>query len=135
MFDYGINARTSYKEGKQAKDQPWAADNSPIGIIKHELGHVASYTLFMNSRGRKGTAGPIKTGAVRLDINSRFKKIFGDNYDFSKLKLSRYGATSHGEAVAESFANPDFSEDTKKIYDYYVNKLSNKKINNSLIVI
>lgn len=131
MFDYGIDGRTSYKEGKQAKDQPWAADNSPIGIIKHELGHVVSYTLFMNSRGRKGTAGPILTGAVRLDINSRFKKIFGDNYDFSKLKLSRYGATSHGEAVAESFANPDFSEDTKKIYDYYVNKLSNKKINNS----
>lgn len=131
MFDYGIDARTSYKEGKQIKDQPWATDNSPIGIIKHELGHVASYTLFMNSRGRKGTAGPIVTGAVRLDINSRFKKIFGDNYDFSKLKLSRYGTVSQGEAVAESFANPDFSEDTKKIYDYYVNELSNKKVNNS----
>ena len=131
MFDYGIDGRTSYKEGKQAKDQPWATDNSPIGIIKHELGHVASYTLFMNSRGRKGTSRPIVTGAVRLDINSRFKKIFGDNYDFSKLKLSKYGTASHGEAVAESFANPDFSEDTKKIYDYYVNKLSNKKVNNS----
>ena len=131
MFDYGIDGRTSYKEGKQAKDQPWATDNSPIGIIKHELGHVASYTLFMNSRGRKGTAGPIVTGAVRLDINSRFKKIFGNNYDFSKLKLSKYGTTSHGEAVAESFANPDFSEDTKKIYDYYVKELSNKKVNNS----
>lgn len=131
MFDYGIDGRTSYKEGKQVKDQPWATDNSPIGIIKHELGHVASYTLFMNSRGRKGTSGPIVTGAVRLDINSRFKKIFGDNYDFSKLKLSRYGTVNQSEAVAESFANPDFSEDTKKIYDYYVNKLSNKKVNNS----
>lgn len=131
MFDYGIDGRTSYKEGKQVKDQPWATDNSPIGIIKHELGHVASYTLFMNSRGRKGTSGPIVTGAVRLDINSRFKKIFGDNYDFSKLKLSRYGTVSQGEAVAESFANPEFSEDTKKIYDYYVNELSNKKVNNS----
>lgn len=131
MFDYGIDARTSYKEGKQVKDQPWATDNSPIGIIKHELGHVASYTLFMNSRGRKGTTGPIVTGAVRLDISSRFKKIFGNNYDFSKLKLSRYGTVSHGEAVAESFANPDFSEDTKKIYDYYVNELSNKKVSNS----
>lgn len=131
MFDYGIDGRTSYKEGKQVKDQPWATDNSPIGIIKHELGHVASYTLFMNSRGRKGTSRPIVTGAVRLDINSKFKKIFGDNYDFSKLKLSRYGTANQSEAVAESFANPDFSEDTKKIYNYYVNKLSNKKINNS----
>lgn len=132
MFDYGIDAKTSYKEGKQMKDQPWATDNSPIGIIKHELGHVASYTLFMNSRGRKGTSGPIVTGAVRLDINSRFKQIFGNNYDFSKLKLSRYGNTTQGEAVAESFANPEFSEDTKKIYDYYVKEMTKNKVENSL---
>lgn len=132
MFDYGIDGKTSYKEGKQVKDQPWATDNSPIGIIRHELGHVASYTAFMNARSSRKSDSPIVTGAVRLDINSKFKKVFGDNYEFSKLKLSRYGTVNTGEAVAESFANPEFSEDTKKIYDYFVNELSNKKVNNSI---
>ena len=130
QFDYGLGQKNKYVDGKPPKDQAWVTDNSPMGVLKHELGHMVAYTVFMGSRGRKETAGALKPGIVRMDMHSRFKKIFG-NYDFNKLKLSRYGLSNHGEAVAEAFSNPDFSEDTRKIYDYYKKELSRLKTKNA----
>lgn len=130
--EYGLGGENKYLEGKEPKDQPWAANNSPIGILKHELGHLAAYTLFMNSRGRKGNAGAILEGKVNLENHTNFKKIFGENYSLNRLKLSRYGMKNDGEAIAESFANPNFSSDTKKIYDFYVSELKKKIQNNAV---
>ena len=124
--EYGLGGENKYQEGKEPKDQPWATNNSPIGILKHELGHLVAYTIFMNSRGRKGNAGAILEGKVDLENHTNFKKIFGEYYSLNKLKLSRYGMKNNGEAIAESFANPNFSSDTKKIYDFYVNELKKK---------
>lgn len=130
--EYGLGGENKFLEGREPKDQPWATNNSPIGILRHELGHLAAYTVFMNSRGRKGTAGPILGGAVNLETHANFKKIFGEGYALNRLKLSRYGMKDSGEAVAESFANPNFSSDTKKIYDFYVNELRKKAQNNAV---
>ena len=130
--EYGLGGENKYQEGKEPKDQPWATNNSPIGILKHELGHLAAYTVFMNSRGRKGTAGPILGGAVNLETHKNFRKIFGENYSLNRLKLSRYGMKDSSEAVAEAFANPNFSSDTKKIYDFYVSELKKKVQNNAV---
>lgn len=130
--EYGLGGENKFLEGREPKDQPWATNNSPIGILRHELGHLAAYTVFMNSRGRKGTAGPILGGAVNLETHANFKKIFGEGYALNRLKLSRYGMKDSGEAVAESFANPNFSSDTKKIYDFYINELKKKVQNNAV---
>lgn len=130
--EYGLGGENKFLEGREPKDQPWATNNSPIGILRHELGHLAAYTVFMNSRGRKGTAGPILGGAVNLETHANLKKIFGEGYALNRLKLSRYGMKDSGEAVAESFANPNFSSDTKKIYDFYVNELKKKSQNNAV---
>lgn len=130
--EYGLGGENKLLEGREPKDQPWATNNSPIGILRHELGHLAAYTVFMNSRGRKGTAGPILGGAVNLETHANLKKIFGEGYTLNRLKLSRYGMKDSGEAVAESFANPNFSSDTKKIYDFYVNELRKKAQNNAV---
>ncbi len=130
--EYGLGGENKFIEGKEPKDQPWATNNSPIGVLRHELGHLAAYTLFMKSRGRKGTAGPILGGAVNLETHANFKKIFGEGYSLNKLKLSRYGMKDSSEAVAEAFANPNFSSDTKKIYDFYVNGLKKKVENNAV---
>jgi len=130
--EYGLGGENKFLEGREPKDQPWATNNSPIGILRHELGHLAAYTVFMSSRGRKGTAGPILGGAVNLETHANFKKIFGEGYALNRLKLSRYGMKDSGEAVAESFANPNFSSDTKKIYDFYVNELRKKAQNNAV---
>ena len=130
--EYGLGGENKFLEGREPKDQPWATNNSPIGILRHELGHLAAYTVFMNSRGRKGTAGPILGGAVNLETHANLKKIFGEGYTLNRLKLSRYGMKDSGEAVAESFANPNFSLDTKKIYDFYVNELRKKAQNNAV---
>lgn len=130
--EYGLGGENKFLEGREPKDQPWATNNSPIGILRHELGHLAAYTVFMNSRGRKGTAGPILGGAVNLETHANLKKIFGEGYTLNRLKLSRYGMKDSGEAVAESFANPNFSSDTKKIYDFYVNELRKKAQNNAV---
>lgn len=124
--EYGLGGENKYQEGKEPKDQPWATNNSPIGILKHELGHLVAYTVFMNSKGRKGNAGAILGGKVDLENHTNFKKIFGEYYSLNKLKLSRYGMKNNGEAIAESFANPNFSSDTKKIYDFYVSELKKK---------
>ena len=126
QMNYGLGGDTKYREGKENKDQPFHTNDSPMGTIRHELGHIASYTLYMNSNRRKATKGDLKAGVVFMDINSRFKKIFGNNYSLDKLKLSQYGKTTHGEAVAEAFSNPNFSEDTRKIYDYYKKELAKK---------
>lgn len=130
--EYGLGGENKFLEGREPKDQPWATNNSPIGILRHELGHLAAYTVFMNSRGRKGTAGPILGGAVNLETHANLKKIFGEGYALNRLKLSRYGMKDSGEAVAESFANPNFSSDTKKIYNFYVNELRKKAQNNAV---
>ena len=127
-----MSGRKKYLEGKDVKDQPHGVDSTALGIIRHELGHIVAATVYMNSRNRKGTGGSLNMGAVRVDANQRFKKIFGNNYDFNKLKMSRYGLTNHGEAIAESFSNPDFSEDTRKIYDYYKKELSKIKSKNAI---
>lgn len=132
QMDYTpVDERKKYIEGKDIKDQPFTVNGTAMGAIRHELGHIASYTLFMKSSGRKASDDNINVGAARLDIHNRFKKIFGNNYELSKLKLSRYGTKDSGEAVAESFSNPDFSEDTRKIYDYYKKELSKIKNKNA----
>lgn len=132
QLDYGFGGDRKYLDGKDVKDQPFTTNNSPMGIVRHELGHIASYTLYMKSSGRKPTAGNLNVGAVRMDIHSRFKKIFGDYYSLNKLKLSRYGMTDSSEAVAEAFSNPNFSEDTRKIYDYYKKELAKKTAKNAV---
>lgn len=132
QLDYvPVDGNKKWLDGKELKDQPFTTNGTAMGVIRHELGHIASYTLFINGSGRKQTKESINVGAARLDINARFKKIFGNNYDFNKLKLSRYGLTNSGEAVAEAFSNPNFSEDTRKIYDYYKRELSKLKATNA----
>lgn len=133
QLDYGFGGDKKYLEGKENKEQPFNTNNSAMGVIRHELGHIASYTLFMKGSGREASDDDIKVGAARLDIHNRFKKIFGDNYELTKLKLSRYGMKDTGEAVAESFSNPNFSEDTRKIYDYYKKELAKYAMNKNAV--
>ena len=107
---------TSSKYDAARPRQAQFTDGSAIGTIRHELGHLAAENLMY--KNVKETGAYINA----FDANKRYQKllekVMGKGTRAADLKLSEYGKVSAGEAIAESIANPNFSSDTRKIYDY-----------------
>lgn len=112
---YSIGLMSSKYDATKPRQSQFT-DGSAIGTIRHELGHLAAENLMY--KNVKGTGAYIKA----FDANKRYQKllekIMGKGTRAADLKLSEYGKVSAGEAIAESIANPNFSSDTRKIYDY-----------------
>ena len=112
---YSIGLMSSKYDATRPR-QAQFTDGSAIGTIRHELGHLAAENMMY--KNVKGTGAYISA----FDANKRYQKllekIMGKGTRAADLKLSEYGKVSAGEAIAESIANPNFSSDTRKIYNY-----------------
>lgn len=118
----GLDGKTNYS----AQNNPFTTDVSTMGTIRHELGHFIAENIYRKKYIRKETSGGFN--GIKMESFSRklIEKAVGSS-NLQEIKISEYGRKNYKECIAESFANPDFSEDTRKIYDYCSSEL--KKLN------
>ncbi len=119
LFEKGERERKAYKY-KEGEKQPVCTDDTLTGVMKHELGHLFVTQLWLKESGHKGEIHD-RTDYDRF--NSKLLKQSGASKPYDMMsgkrgKWSQYAEVNDTEAVAEAFSNPNFSSDTKKVYDY-----------------
>ena len=133
-----VSSKTFEKEGQKGKwskeGNPYTADSTFEGTLRHELGHLFTTQLFLQEYKPKGELNKAEYNRFngKLLDESGAKKPF-----FQGGKWSSYAWMNDSETIAEAFSNPDFSEDAKKVYDYVKNykpkaKTAEKKTYNTV---
>lgn len=113
----GVGKKSNFeKDGKT-----YEVDDTFEGVLRHELGHLFMTQLFLAEN----------KGKVFGDLNQNaFNRYNSDMLNASKCnkpslfdggKWSYYAEIDSGEAIAEAFSNPGYSEDTRKVYNYIKN--------------
>lgn len=119
LFEKGERERKAYKY-KEGEKQPVCTDDTLTGVMRHELGHLFATQLWLKESGHKGEIHD-RTDYDRF--NSKLLKQSGASKPYDMVsgkrgKWSQYAEVNDTEAIAEAFSNPNFSSDTKKVYDY-----------------
>lgn len=79
-------------------------------LVRHEVGHLLTYELIEDKFPGE------ESFIENLDF---IEKDLGITMaDLNESNMNEYGRTDMWEAIAESYANPEFSEITSKIYNY-----------------
>ena len=110
LFEKGVGEKFSFeKNGRVAE-----VDTTFVGVLRHELGHLYMTQLFLEEAKPKGDLNQ----SVFERYNREFLMDSKCKRPFLGGKWSMYADINSGEAIAEAFSNPDYSEDTRKTYDY-----------------
>lgn len=122
---------------KKQLDERETTTGDIAGVIRHEIGHIRVHNLVNRLFGSRYSADTFND-VERVIIDKAAKKVgitWSDIMaDTTKSKMSRYGSTDRGEAIAESFANPNYSDFAKAItevvknftMDDWINRYMNK---------
>lgn len=106
-------------------------DDSFEGVLRHELGHLLVTQYFLEESG-------IKEGDLSQDTWLRYNRqlLLGSDAKTPYLggKWSQYASLNPAETIAEAFSNPDFSEDTRKVFDYVSKYKPKRGASNGAIV-
>lgn len=108
-----------YRQG----EEPIVVDSSLVGIVRHELGHALVVQKYLKEIGYSGqvlSADDYQKFNSKLFRESGAKRPIAWNPE-DKGKWSKYAETNNAEAIAEAFSKPDYSEDTRKVYEYVRN--------------
>ena len=127
-FKEGVGSKNSYKDG----ERDYVVNDTLKGVMNHELGHLYTTQLWIRESGHKGEIHDdtsYRNFNRKLLNNSGAKppSPWGTN---NRGKWSTYAEYNSCEAIAEAFANPDYSEDTRKVYDF-VRKYKPGSVKNS----
>ena len=110
LFEKGVGEKFSFeKNGRVAE-----VDTTFVGVLRHELGHLYMTQLFLEEAKPQGDLNQ----SVFERYNREFLMDSKCKRPFLGGKWSMYADINSGEAIAEAFSNPDYSEDTRTVYDY-----------------
>lgn len=121
VFDESFGQKYSFeKDGNTS-----FTDHTFEGILRHELGHLFVTQLWLEETKPKGEL----SGGSFENFNGKLATESGANLPglLSTGKWSYYASVDKGETIAEAFSNPDFSEDTRKVYEYVSNYKPKRK--------
>lgn len=122
------------KRNEQCAKDFWHTSGDIAGLIRHELGHMKVYQIAKDNGKQMYRESDYGYGLRFNQLaysNTEYqivKQALGGHIRYSKSKkgskgdISEYGGTNIGEAIAESFSNPNFSDFTKKVYDTMMSK-------------
>ena len=112
LLKEGIGKKSNFeKDGKT-----YEVDDTFAGVLRHELGHLFMTQLFLTEYKGKVSGDLSQSAFDRYNNDILFNSKC--NRPFLGGKWSYYADMGSGEAIAEAFSNPDYSEDTKKVFDY-----------------
>lgn len=110
LFEKGKGEKFSFEKNGRVSE----VDTTFVGVLRHELGHLYMTQLFLEEAKPKGDLNQ----SVFERYNNEMLRDSKCNRPFLGGKWSMYADINSGEAIAEAFSNPDYSEDTRKAYDY-----------------
>lgn len=112
IFGGGTRTEKILAENKEKK---WLAGTTINEYIKHELGHIKMYQALMNNEVDYEEGESYAEAIIVKATGKKWREISAENME-SRKEMSGYG-NEHGasEMVAESWANPSYSDTTKAI--------------------
>ena len=110
VFQDGYGKKYNFETDGKAH----CVDTTFEGTLRHELGHLFVTQLYLDEWKPKGELSQESFDRYNRNLlfNSKAKRPFLGG------KWSSYADLTSGETIAEAFSNPDYSEDTRQVYDY-----------------
>lgn len=99
-------------------EERYHVGNNLSSAIKHEFGHLIACEAYCRKYGHEPMSqvdyDGFATEIVKSALGNSRDRMLNDK---SNKSMSKYGRSDDGESIAESWANPSYSAETRKIHD------------------